>query len=148
MSSTSVSALVAGMPAPAAAKPSTDTVSTPAVNAPSTIDVGDFAAQLLKSIAPAAADAAGIGIEAFLSTVPMGALITDFIGPTTISNYVGQAMTALEATVAGGNVVVNPGSWIETTAASLFNTNESHLATFLGDSVGPTISALVAKLKL
>lgn len=138
---------IASLPAPAAAKPSMAVTQTPGLTGTTTLYLGDFAAQLLKAIAPAASQVMGVVVEDVVEKMPMGALISEFIGPTVISSYVSQALTTLEGLAAAGNIPVNPASYIESTAAALFNTNEAHLAEFLGDTVGPTISALVAKIK-
>lgn len=138
---------VAILPAPVAAKPTASVVNTPTLTENTVLYLGDFAAQFLKSIAPAAAKAGGAAVSAIIDEMPMGAVIQEFIGPTVISGYVSQALTSLEAVVASGNISINPASYIETTAAALFNTNEAHLAEYLGAAVGPTISALVAKIK-
>lgn len=138
---------VAALPAPVAAKPATSVPATPSLTGNTALNLGDFAAQFLKAVAPAAAEASGVVINALIAKTPMGVILQEFIGPTVISGYVSQALTSLEAVAASGNVTVNAANYVEATAAALFNTNEAHLAEYLGESVGPIVSALVAKIK-
>ena len=142
---TPVAAIVADMPVPVstAATPATTIQS---VTAPAEIDLGSFASMFLTKIAPAVADALGIAVDAVINTMPMGAVITQFIGPTVISQYVSQGLTIAESALATSNLEIAAPNFVESAAASLFNSAEADLSTFLGSLVGPTISALVAKL--
>jgi hypothetical protein len=139
--------VVAAMPVPAPVAPAPPPpTAAPTVTQAVTIDFGSFASMFLQMVAPAAANALGIGVDALINTVPMGSILTSFLGPQVISQYVSQGLTVAEGAVAKGNITIANPNFIETTAASLFNAGEQHLAAFLGDLVGPTISSLVAKV--
>jgi len=140
-----VPAIVAKMPAPVSVQ-ATPTSIIPTVSDQVEIDLGSFASMFLTQIAPAVAAGLGIGAEAVINTMPMGAIINEFIGPQVISQYVSKGLTVAEATLATANISIPAPNFIESTAASLFNSAETDLAGFLGNLVGPTITALVAKV--
>ena len=125
----------------------TITTNVPAVNGPSGIDWGDFAAQFLMNVEPIAEKLADAGVAAVATAVPFGTIIESFIGPNVINQYVHQAATTAAAAVAGKTLSVGDHpNFVIQAATSMFNNGEKHLAEFLGPKVGTLIQAAVAKL--
>jgi hypothetical protein len=137
---------VATMPAPSAQAPAPGPV--PTVSSSVTIDWGSFAAQLLENSEPIIAAAAQAGLNLALSEIPLGSLIAHFIGPTVISQYVAQGVTALAGLLKNDKLTIPASDFLATFVANAFNANEPQLAKFLGDSITPTIKAFIDKLKL
>jgi putative chitinase len=144
---TTVSPNVAAMPTPAPLVPTAPPPATnPSAPPPIVVDYGDMAAQIFADAEPILAAVGQGAARLALSAIPMGSFISDFIGPTVISRYVSQAITAVAGSLKGQALTIANPNDIETFAANLFAAGEPALASFLGDSVAPTISALVAKI--
>lgn len=147
MSTAVVSASVLSMPIPAPLVPVAPPPATnPSAPPPIAVDYGDMAAQILADAEPILAMAAQGAAGLALSAIPLGSFISNFIGPTVISQYVSQAITAVAGSLKGQALTIADPNDIEKFAANLFAAGEPALASFLGDSVAPTISALVAKI--
>lgn len=141
-----IPAAVAAMPTPAPLAPVAPPPATnPSAPSPVVVDYGDMAAQILADAEPILAAAAQGAAGLALSAIPMGSFFSNFIGPTVISGYVSQAITAVAGGLKGQALTIANPNDIEKFAANLFAAGEPALASFLGDSVAPTISALVAK---
>ena len=102
---TNVAAVVASMPAPVSIA-ATPAAAIPTVSDQVTIDLGSFASMFLTQIAPAVAEGLGIGVEAVISTMPMGSILSDFIGPQVIAQYVSKGLTVAESVLSTSNVTI------------------------------------------
>lgn len=126
---------------------STTMTNVPAVNGPSGIDWGDFAAQFLTNIEPIGEKLADAGLNAAATAVPFGAVIESFIGPNVIHQYVSQAFHTAEAALEGKTIELpDSQNFIIQAATSMFNAGEPHLAAFLGPKVGALIQTAASKL--
>lgn len=120
----------------------------PTVSGAVTVDWGDWAAQALAAETPIIEAAAQAGISTALGAIPFGSVISSFIGPTVVNQYVAQGLTALEGVLAPEKLTIAPSNALETYVANAINANEPALAAFLGAQLGPMISAAIAKLGL
>lgn len=142
----SAAALIASTPAPAvitAAAP--PPVTTPASPPPVPVDYGDMLAQILADAEPIVASVASVGVPLVLSEIPLGSFFSSFVGPTIISGYVSKAFTAIIGDVSGKTIEIPSANVFETAALNLLTAGEPAAVKILGETVGPTISALVAK---
>lgn len=127
-------------PAPAAAPPIGGTV---------TVDVGDFAEQLIAAATVYAKKMAAAGVPIALSEIPMGALLKEFITPQVVDGYLDQAATVAEAFVHGATFTVSPNDALTAIGAKLFKAGQPLLTEFWNADVAPLFakaSAAVAKL--
>lgn len=127
-------------PAPAAAPPIGGTV---------TVDVGDFAEQLIGHLVAYAKTMAEAGLPVVLSQIPMGVFLKDVITPKVVDGYLDQAATVAEAFVHGATFTVSANDALSAIGEKLFKAGQPLLSSFWADDVAQLFakaSAAVAKL--
>lgn len=120
----------------------------PTTSSPVVIDWGDWASQLINHEAAVVEKLADAGIGAALSAVPFGSVVSTFVAPQVVDQYVGQAVTALSGLVKGQSLTIPTNNAIESTVANLISTELPGFAKMLGPDLDSLIKAGVAKLGL
>lgn len=118
----------------------------PAVFQPVVINWGDFATQFLKNAEPILAQLAAAGAEYAVGQLPFGAFLSGFIGPAVVSQYVSQAITALEGQLSSLALSISPANFLENTVFTMIKSELPELAAFLNTGLLPMIKAEVAKV--
>jgi hypothetical protein len=119
---------------------------TPTASQSVRVPWGDWLEQLLLNETHVVEAAAQGGVALALHALPIGGIISMFIGPTIVKQYVDMALAALEGVVAGHSVTVDGSSAILTTVANLINANEPAFAKWVGGELEPMIAAALGKL--
>lgn len=119
---------------------------TPTVAQAVRVDWGSWIAQLLDHEKPIIEAAASGGISLALHQLPFGTLVSAFIGPTLVQQYVDQALAAVEPLLASKSLSVPASSAVATIAAQMVNANEPSLAKLLGSELDTLLNAAVSKL--
>ena len=119
---------------------------TPTVSQDVRIDWGSWMAQALAHETVIIEAAAQGAVDLALKSIPFGSLVSSFIGPTIIKQYVDMGLAALEGVLEPLSVTAPGYNVLFTTIANLINANEKALAAFLGDQLDPMIHAALAKI--
>lgn len=78
-----------------------------------------------------------------LSAIPFGSVVSMFIGPKVVKQYIDQGLTLLEGMLSGEKLEAQ--GTIETYVFNALNTYEPLLVKELGDQLNPLIKSLLAK---
>lgn len=116
----------------------------PTVSSPVEMDWGSMAAQMLRNETAIIEAAAAGGMQVALSAMPFGSIVSMFIGPKVVKQYIDQGLTLLEGVLDGQKLIA--GSAVETYVFTAINTYEPLLAKELGDQLTPLIQSLLAKV--
>jgi hypothetical protein len=115
----------------------------PSVSGSQTVDWGSWAAQGLHAIEKTTGALAGELGAAALATLPYGAIISTFVGPKLIDQYVEQAIHNLEGIVSKESFEIsNP---YEIYVFNAMKKYEQPVFDMLGNDLAPMIAAAVAK---
>ena len=119
----------------------------PTVSQPVRIAWNDWAEQLLVHEQTIIEGLAEAGTDLALSTVPMGSLIANFVGPTVVKQTVDQGLLALEGLLSNPDlaITISPTNFLATFVANTINTTGPALAKQLGPTLDPMIASAVAK---
>jgi hypothetical protein len=129
-------------PAPAPTPPRV----TPTASQPVRIPWGHWLSQALANETKIIEAAAQGGANLALHAIPMGTVVSMFIGPQLIKQYVDMGLAALEGIVDPLSVEVPVGNTVLATVANLINKNEPEFAAWVGEELGPMIEAALGKL--
>ena len=106
----------------------------------------DWADQAIVHLSPVIEMAAESGATLAFASIPMGSIISEFIGPTVIKQTVDAALTQLEGFLSSqSGVSISASDTIGTVVANTINSTAPALAAQLGDKLIPMIQAEVAK---
>jgi hypothetical protein len=119
---------------------------TPTVGGQIRVDWGSAAAQFIAHEAPILEAAGAAAVAAGLKSLPFGAIVSTFIGPTLVNQYVGQALTTLEGVLNTQNFSVADSNTLAASVANLINTNEAWLISFIEGNLDPLISKAITAL--
>lgn len=129
-----------------------DAATTPRVTPTASMSVrvpwGDMLEQIIEHSEPIV-KATAEGLAALtLRSVPMGAMISMFIGPKIIDQYVDMGLEALKGVVHEKELAVDGSNVIVATVANLIVKNEPAFANWVGSELEPMIKAGLAKIGL
>lgn len=118
---------------------------TPSVSQPIRVDWGSWLAQILDHEEHIIGMAVAGGVGLALKTVPLGAIVSTFIGPKLIEQYVVQALDTLEGVlVPMGTDIPTDNKWVAAVIA-MINKNEPNLGAFLEGKLEPLVRQALAK---
>ena len=119
---------------------------TPTATQAVRISWGDLLDQIVEHETPIIESIAGAGATLALAHVPMGALISAFIGPTVIQQYVDTGLATLEATLKGQSTTITPSNAIEAYVLAQIKAYEPALVAHLGPQLDALLKATIAKV--
>lgn len=128
----------------AAAVASSTKTGAPTVSESVKLDWGSAAAQFLKAETQILESLAAGGVALALNQIPFGSMISMFVGPKVVKQYVDQALTTLEGILEGQPPAVASNA-IEKYVFAAINSYEPELAKMLGDQLTPLIKGLMVK---
>jgi hypothetical protein len=121
---------------------------TPTVSQSIRVDWGSWVSQLVEHEKPIIEAAASGGLALALHALPFGTLVSAFIGPAIVKQYVDQALATLEPLIASKSLTVSASNAIMAAAAKAINDNEPSLAGLLSGELDSLLLAAVSKLGL
>lgn len=118
----------------------------PTVSSSVTVDWGDWVAQLLQNETPVLEALGESAVASGLAMVPFGSIVSTFIGPTIVKQYVDQALVGLETLLEKENASVPTSNTVLVYVLNMIKTYEPTFATYLGTQLTPLIETEIAKL--